>query len=282
MSEARKIVGIMLLRNEEWTVGMALESIIDFCDEIYVYDHQSEDRTWDVVSEISTRHPEIIARRITESRESHVPLEPLAGQPVWVFAADGDEVYDPKELAGLRIRLLNDEFAEYFKITAHCLHCTEWDLASETAQGYLTPPAKAVTKLYNFEAITEWSQVPRQRLHEGVLKFKTGYHDDLRYHFWKEFSWEESPFHCLHLCFFKRSSKVSESAAKKGIRNISDSASAKKQAQKKWFSALRERGAENEKASASKNDNYRVGEIQSVPLKGFVKHLKAFDQNRGQ
>ncbi|MEI9897648.1 MAG: hypothetical protein WDN28_28260 [Chthoniobacter sp.] len=41
-------------------------------------------------------------RRITEARESHFLINGFAGTRTWIFAVDGDEIYDPAGLAKLR------------------------------------------------------------------------------------------------------------------------------------------------------------------------------------
>ncbi|MEM6884732.1 MAG: hypothetical protein AAF571_06840 [Verrucomicrobiota bacterium] len=265
MSPEIKIVGVMLLKNEEWTAGAALEAILGFCDEIYVFVNQSEDTTESVVREIAKREKHVHVRCIQNGRESHEPLEVLAGRPYWVFAVDGDEIYSREELAELRGRLLSGQYSEYFKLTASCLHVKDFDRSQGTAEGYLTPQAKAVTKLYNFNAITEWSGVPHQRLHGGVLKFKDGYHDDSRYHFGQEYEWEDSPFHCLHLCFMRRTSVVTQEQARKGLWNISDRESEKHQKSwwKRWWPVS------SRPTSPSKFDNYCVGESCWVPLQSL-------------
>ncbi len=269
------IVGVMLLRNEEWTAGRALTSILEFCDQIYVFVHESEDATWQAVTQAAAGREHVEVRKIKESRESHTPLEALAGKPVWVFAVDGDEMYAQEELAEMRRRLLAGEFSEYFKVTANCLHCLEWDRNDGAASGYLSPVAKTVTKLYNFGVIQEWSEVPHQRLHGGNLKFKPGYSEDMRYHFGENYTWEESPFHCLHLCFYRRSPVVTAESAQAGVWNISDRVAS--DSRKSGLAGILGRNKRQLK-SPSKTDHYRVGDIQSVSLKSIGFPLTVLDE----
>lgn len=52
-----KIVGLMLVRNEEWILGLTLPAALSWCDEVIVLDHDSEDATPDIVRDISIKHP---------------------------------------------------------------------------------------------------------------------------------------------------------------------------------------------------------------------------------
>lgn len=74
------------------------------------------------------------------------------------------------------------------------------------ASGYFSPPSRSITKLYNFAAITAWNGKTVERLHGGDPQFRTGFHEQKKRLLQYEYSWEESPLRCLHLCFLKRSS----------------------------------------------------------------------------
>ena len=45
-------------------------------------------------------------RSITDTRESHFLINGTAGTRTWIFAVDGDEIYDPVGLAKLRQEVL--------------------------------------------------------------------------------------------------------------------------------------------------------------------------------
>ena len=52
-----KIVGMMLVRNESWIIGLALNVALEWCDEIVILDDSSTDNTPDIISEISRSSP---------------------------------------------------------------------------------------------------------------------------------------------------------------------------------------------------------------------------------
>jgi len=257
----------MLVRNEEWTIRWALWSIAEFCDVIYVFDNRSTDKTPQIIEQETRHNQKIIYQQVEHPRESHYCLEPLAGTPSWVFAVDGDEIYDAQKLATLRPRILKGEFDDNYKLTGNCIHVESLDVKNYRVRGYACPPAKAVTKLYNFNAIEYWRNVPNERLHDGEIKFRDGYTDDSRLHFWHEYDWEATPMRCLHLCFMNRSSH--DDPTVKARANISDVASANNKKRSLW-KRLKNLTNGQRKISAWKEDQYRKGELQEKDLSPFV------------
>ncbi len=53
------IIGLMLVKNEDRFVKQALVNILCFCDHIYVEDNWSEDRTFDIVNDLASKHTHI-------------------------------------------------------------------------------------------------------------------------------------------------------------------------------------------------------------------------------
>ncbi|MEM6600352.1 MAG: hypothetical protein AAF649_03095 [Verrucomicrobiota bacterium] len=277
MGQERKIIGVMLMRNEEWTARWALESVRDFCDQVYVFDHGSTDATANIMEQCAGEDEGIQFSRIEHSRESHLVLESYAGTPTWIFAVDGDEIYDRKLLQELRPRVLIGEFDDYFKLTGNCLHVERMDSASNQVQGYECPPAKAVTKLYNFNAIDSWTNVPNERLHDGDVVFRAGYSHDSRYHFWQTQNWDDTAMRCLHLCFMTRS--PDDNPEVKARANISDVAAGKNSKRSLW-KRLTNRANVREMPSAWKEDQYRKGELLDKELSPFlVDSAEVFLQN---
>lgn len=52
-----KIVGCMLVRNEEWIIGASLPAALKWCDEVCVLCHDCTDRTVEIVGEIALLNP---------------------------------------------------------------------------------------------------------------------------------------------------------------------------------------------------------------------------------
>ncbi|MBI2333039.1 MAG: hypothetical protein HYU84_12935, partial [Chloroflexi bacterium] len=137
-------------------------------------------------------------------REAAIAIEPYFGTDTWIFGVDGDEIYDPQGLAVMRKKLLDGIFSKDFCIFGNVLNVTSLDIKRKTAQGYLAPPSRSMTKLYNFSMIERWLNCP-ERLLGDDLAFKNSFNADLRRYLHLEFDWEVSFFRCLHMPFMKRS-----------------------------------------------------------------------------
>ena len=87
------------------------------------------------------------------------------------------------------------------------LNCVEFDRNNGRARGYLAPPCRSMTKLYNFNAIHSWGDSSGERLHGGEVVFKDGFGESKRLSLHEAISWEEATFRCLHMCFLQRSSQ---------------------------------------------------------------------------
>lgn len=216
-----QIVCIVLIKNEDRFIETVLRNIVDFCDAIIVADdYLTKDRTEDIVGRLMAEEPKISYHRIRSTWTSHEMIQPYAGTDTWLFAVDGDEIYDPQGLAHFRPRLESGEFDKWWCIFGNVLNLKRLDEQQGTAQGYLAPPCRSMTKLYNFSAIDAWEGPCRERLHGGTVKFHSGYDASLRCELYKEIEWENADFRCLHTCFLPRSSIETD---KLGFRlNITD------------------------------------------------------------
>lgn len=211
---------MVLARNEDVFLGQALANVAAFCDEFLLFDHGSRDGTWEIMQSFASRHPCVRARRIQHPSESHMELVKRAGEALWVLGVDGDEIYDPERLRKLRPRLLDGEFEEWWMVMGHCLHAAKVDRAEGMATGWLAPPSRSVTKLYNFAAIEAWPGPSVERLHGGRPIFRRGWHAARKRKLQEETSWQESPLRCLHACFCRRSSL--DRGNSPGRRNIAE------------------------------------------------------------
>jgi hypothetical protein len=211
-------VGVVLVRNEDRFLGQALRNAEDFCDSFLLFDHASRDRSMEILAAFASGGHGRSVRRIRHPRESHDALQPLVGSRTWVFGVDGDEVYDPEGLGHMRQRLLAGEFDDQWMVMGNCLHASEAE--GDTVGGYLAPPSRSITKLYNFAAIESWRGRSLERLHGGTPVFRPGYSDSGRRMLHHELSWNDSPLRCLHLCFCRRSSIEAREAS--GRRNIAE------------------------------------------------------------
>jgi hypothetical protein len=143
-------------------------------------------------------------------------IEDLAGTATWVLGVDGDELYDPFALRRLKELLAGGAFADAFHVKGHVLNCVELDEAGGSASGYLAPPSRPATKLFNLSAVDSWGGC-LERLHGGNAAFRPGYGwDSLRY-LSEAMDWDTDPLRMLHTCFLRRSSADSDDSARLGL-----------------------------------------------------------------
>lgn len=200
-----RIVGIVLVRNEDCFVREAVENALPICDEMLLVDNGSTDGTVSVLQEIVARHCDKARfHAITHPRESHDLLKPHIGSDTWVFAVDGDEIYDPVGLEKFRLMVLNGDFKSHWMVLGNVLHCEK--IEASRAFGWMSPPSRSITKFYNFAAIESWNGDTPERLHGGTPVFRPGFSESLKRRLELEYSWEASPLRCLHTCFMPRSS----------------------------------------------------------------------------
>lgn len=214
-----RIVAVVLVRNEDRFLAQALENISDFCDEFLLFDHGSTDQTPAIFKRFATAGKPVKIQNISHPSLSHEELKPFANSPSWVFGVDGDEIYDPAGLARLRPRILGGEFDSHWMVMGHSLHVTNF--AKGKASGYMAPPSRSITKLYNFSAISAWPGRSMERLHGGSPVFHQGFDANKKRLLFEESSWNDSHFRCLHMCFCPRSSlEKSDGSPRKNIDEI--------------------------------------------------------------
>lgn len=205
-----QVVCVVLVQNEERFIATVLRNIVDFCDKIIVVDNvhddvHTRDDTGVIVRRMMARHEKIDYLVTKDPGESHAIIQQYAGTDTWLFAVDGDEIYDPDGLRRFRPRLAAGEFDNWFCIFGNVLNTKTLDLSSGTAEGFLAPPCRSMTKLYNFSAIDAWDGPCAERLHGGTIRFRPGYDASLRCEMYKHTNWHEADFRCLHACFITRS-----------------------------------------------------------------------------
>ena len=264
---SRQIVGIVLVRNEDLFVEQAVRNAAAFCDRIHAVDHVSTDRTWEVLRALADEYDHLDARRVRHAGASHELIEVYAGTETWVFGVDGDELYDPGRLAGFREELLAGGYDGVFKVASNVLNCVELEPERQTASGYLSPPSRSITKLYNFAALDSWTAAGAERLHGGTPVFRAGYDERAVDNIGERVSWDESPLRCLHVCFLRRSS--SDPRGEPLARPILEETAMQ---DRSWRGGLkrRVRGRKPPETSAWKREKYMRGELVTVDASPFL------------
>lgn len=260
-----EIVGVMLVHNEDVFVEQALRNAAGFCDRIHVADHMSTDGTWEIVQDLAAELGNVDVTRVRATGDSQALVEGYAGSETWVFGIDGDELYDATALACFRADLLGGAHQEHFSLKGNVLHVAELDRAEERATGYLAPPSRSVTKLFNFAAIDSWTRCYRQYMHDGEIAFRAGYSRESLGLLGERLAWEESPFRCLHTCFLARSSLDTPERAAQGRPSPIDLGGKKRTR----ATALLDRVRPMPAASAWKEDKYRQGELVTKDASPF-------------
>jgi hypothetical protein len=259
-----QIVAIMLVRNEDRFLRRAALNILGFCDRILIADHQSQDGTAEICADLARVSSKFEIYRIKDPRESHEMLVPLVNSPTWVFGVDGDEIYDPAGLVHVRKRLEAGEWNRWWVVFGNVLNCDVFDESSKLASGWMAPPCRSMTKLYNFAAVERLDPATKHRLHGRNNVFNRGWDPvESRYDLYKETGWEAAEFRCLHTCWMSRSSLESGG---NGRRNVTETIG--------WRNRLRallSRVIGQAYNSGYKNEKYRRGTYTTVDATGFLK-----------
>jgi 3-deoxy-D-manno-octulosonate 8-phosphate phosphatase KdsC-like HAD superfamily phosphatase len=76
-----RIVGSVLVRNEDVHIERAIRNAADACDRIHVLDHLSNDRTPEILAALSAELEHVEVRRSADAGDSHRDLEQYVGTP---------------------------------------------------------------------------------------------------------------------------------------------------------------------------------------------------------
>jgi hypothetical protein len=270
-----QIVGSVLVRNEDVFVEQAIRNVASFCDRIHALDHRSSDRTCEILRALARELDHLELERSSDAGRSHRRLDRYAGTPTWIVRVDGDELYDPAGLARFRETLLGGAHADVFELKAHVLHCESLDRAAGVAQGFLAPPSRAGTKLFNFAAIERW-RGGWERLHGPPPVFRPGYGPESWRTLADETTWDSDPLRALHLCFVRRSSLDQDDFAS-GRRNLMETGMYRRGFLGTLRRAIRRPlVSEHIKVIEARGDNwkrdkYRRGERVSVDARPFFR-----------
>lgn len=246
--EKPKIISITLVKNEDIYIERVLNNVVDFCDEMILLDNMSEDNTYDILQNFAKNNEKVKLHRIKSFRQSGAFTKPYMSTNTWLISVDGDELYDKTGLIRMRQEILEGKFQHLWTICGYFLNCTKLDLDNQTAEGYMSPPARPCIRLYNFKAINNWVQ-RKHRMHGGKPIFNKGYNLDSRYDMYDKLSWEEAYLRFLHLCFIRRSSIDTRECR----LNPTELIMGRKRA-----------------VSGYKSEKYKVGDLKTVSAKDFV------------
>ena len=263
-----QIVGIVLVHNEDVFVEQAIRNVAEFCDRIHAVDHVSSDQTWEVLLALAGEYDHLDIRRTHQAADSHALVEQYAGTNTWVLGVDGDELYDAPRLAGFREELLAGAYGDVFKIASNVLNCVQLDRERGSASGYISPPSRSITKLYNFAALESWAGDGAERLHGGAPVFRDGYDERTVDNIGERLSWEDTPLRCLHVCFLRRSTQDPEHAGPSGRPILEETT----MHDRSWRGALKRRLRRRRIPEVSdwKREKYMRGELVTLDASSFL------------
>jgi hypothetical protein len=257
-----RVVGVVLVRDEDVFVERAVRNVAGFCDELLLFDHRSRDRTPEILKRLAEELPHAHFEALRDPAVSHERILPYVGTDTWVFGVDGDELYDPASLPPMRARLEAGEFDGYFVVKGIQLHCRRLDREAAQATGWLAPPSRSTTMLYNFGPLSAWEGRPPERLMGDGARFARQVEETrwLR----DEHPWDEAPMRCLHVCFLRRSSREAgrEQARLSYVERVGGSR------RKKLWRRFRELVGRPEE-SPWKLAKYTQGDEVTVSVEGF-------------
>lgn len=260
------IIGICLVRNEDRFLQRALRNVLPFCDRILIADHGSTDGTPEIAQEMARLHPgRFEVHRIGDPRESSEMLAGYANTRTWVLGVDGDELYDPAGLVRLRAELARGLYDEWWVLFGSVLHCTELDEERRIAKGFMAPPCRSMTKLYNFNAVARLDPRSPQRLMGLRNEFNPGWDPLKRLELYQTTAWADAHFRCLHTCFLARSSQEGTSGRMR--ENLTE---LRRHSPAAWVRRAWARVRGREVESAWKLEKYRRGPVVSVDAAAFL------------
>lgn len=200
-----KIIGVMMVKNEDRFVGAALRNILGFCDKIIVIDTGSVDKTLERVQEIiDANYCDVTIVHEHNLIRTHSYIEHYARTDTWIFGVDGDEIYDFRGLSLLRTDLIENESInnKINRLRGKYLHVTSLD--KNMATGYMGPPSHNPTKLYNMKQVVTWpSDGVHSLFHPKTRQYVPGTRESKLL---DPDGWDNCDLKCLHMRFLTRSS----------------------------------------------------------------------------
>lgn len=95
----RKFVAMLRIKNEERWICEVLDSLQNLCDDIFVFDDHSTDRTREIVQRIGKVHYFLSPfEGLNESRDKNYLYDRIMEwcEPEWIICVDGDEVLESR------------------------------------------------------------------------------------------------------------------------------------------------------------------------------------------
>ena len=162
---------VMMVRNEEYWIELALRPLIHTFIPILIMDTGSEDATVDIIEEISDAYPQIklFANPRLNASELGRARGDLAKEATtsWIFVVDGDEIYRTDDLH----RILDDEYPDDMLAGFTTMQNLEFENGSEWVRATNKYSAHRIHK-QNAKWVGEYPFESTEHFrHEGNSKF---------------------------------------------------------------------------------------------------------------
>jgi len=207
-----------LVKNEEAFVAFAVRSVIDFVDQIFIFDTGSEDRTIAIVTELQKEFPHkiIVEEKGKCSKEEHTQLRNEMVERTktdWFMVLDGDEVWTARAMEEAKVAITSTRELE-------CLMAPFYLCVGDVFHETILPGS--VTALGRTGFFAQRFLKKTRGIHwEGKYGFDTVY-DEYGTVFFTEQNTAFLQHKFWHLTHLKRSSILSDfsSGAKRGNKLI--------------------------------------------------------------
>ena len=104
-----KIIAHTLIKNEENFVWFAVNSIIDYVDEILIWDQGSSDKTKEIIETIRSSKIRFCEVGGSVSSARQKMLDESHGFD-WIFILDGDEIWWDEAIKNLKLKIINSAY----------------------------------------------------------------------------------------------------------------------------------------------------------------------------
>ena len=166
-----RIHALCILKNEDDIIEETIASALRWCDNIYVFDNGSTDRTWEIVNSIASRIPQVVAYKqdpVTFDdglrADIYNAFKDRAVEGDWWCRLDSDEIYidDPR----LFLAKIPSDYA-YVNTASFSYYFTERDAANfeSDPQLFLATPVEERLRYY----VNHWSEPRFVRHRDGMV-----------------------------------------------------------------------------------------------------------------
>lgn len=161
-----KLVGVMVVRSEDWVLGCSLPAALKWCDEVILVDHASSDRTYEIYLKVSGENPRRVHYSRWEPTKKQELWSPSEGKNVVADVVDSDAPWDEMAMREHSLQVARKHNATHIAIidadeilTANLLDRIRGQFDTLAPGMQLDVPMLAMRTLDQYEdANTVWSR----------------------------------------------------------------------------------------------------------------------------